>query len=97
MNKEKHIKLGVVGAAGGSGLGLFGVLTIIFVVLKVLGVISWAWVWVLSPLWIATGLSALCLVLFAIVMGLVSRRIEKKRKARLEQYWNRSGHCRRRK
>ena len=32
----------------------YGVLlTIVFVVLKLLNVISWSWLWVLSPLWIS--------------------------------------------
>ena len=37
------------------GMGIVGVLTIIFVVLKLTGVgaiATWSWVWVLSPLWI---------------------------------------------
>lgn len=34
------------------GLGCFQVLTIIFIVLKVIGVIDWSWIWVLAPLWI---------------------------------------------
>lgn len=36
----------------GGGLGVLGVLTIVFVVLKLLDVINWSWFWVLSPLWI---------------------------------------------
>lgn len=35
-----------------SGLGLLDVLVVIFIVLKLLGVITWSWVWVLSPIWI---------------------------------------------
>jgi hypothetical protein len=35
-----------------SGLGLSGVLTVIFIVLKLVGVIDWSWLWVLSPIWI---------------------------------------------
>lgn len=34
------------------GMGLGGVLTVIFVVLKLTDVIDWSWIWVLSPLWI---------------------------------------------
>ena len=29
-----------------------GLLAIVFIVLKLIGVITWSWVWVLSPLWI---------------------------------------------
>ena len=35
------------------GLGIVSVLTFIFIVLKLLGVIKWSWIWVLSPIWIS--------------------------------------------
>lgn len=35
-----------------SGMGLSGVLTVIFIVLKLCKVINWSWVWVLAPAWI---------------------------------------------
>lgn len=44
------------GSNGGGGLGTSGVLTIVFIVLKLVGVISWDWIWVLSPTWITAGL-----------------------------------------
>ena len=34
------------------------ILTIIFVVLKLMGKISWSWWWVLSPVWIGWGIAA---------------------------------------
>ena len=34
---------------GTGGVGFFGLLTIVFIVLKLTGVISWSWFWVLSP------------------------------------------------
>lgn len=39
-------------------------LTLIFVVAKLWGVISWSWVWVLAPLWIGFALWLFFLVLF---------------------------------
>jgi hypothetical protein len=30
----------------------FGLLSIVFITLKLLGKITWSWVWVLSPMWI---------------------------------------------
>ena len=45
------------------GIGFAGLLTIAFIVLKLVGVISWSWVWVISPLWIATILITLCIVI----------------------------------
>jgi len=38
------------------GIGFVGLLTIVFIVLKLTGVIAWSWVWVLAPLWISFGL-----------------------------------------
>lgn len=35
------------------GIGFIGLLTIAFIVLKLIGVITWSWVWVLSPVWIS--------------------------------------------
>jgi len=48
-----------------TGLGFTAVLLIIFIVLKLVGLIAWSWWWVLSPLWIPI---ALWLVLVFIVL-----------------------------
>lgn len=40
------------------------ILTFVFVVLKLLGVLHWAWLWILSPIWIG-ALLYLLLVLAA--------------------------------
>lgn len=37
-----------------SGIGFLGVLEIVFITLKLLGKITWSWVWVLAPLWLPT-------------------------------------------
>lgn len=47
------------------GLGFAGVLTIVFIVLKLIGVISWSWVWVLSPLWISLAITLVIVLLIA--------------------------------
>lgn len=44
------------------GIGFAGLLTIAFIVLKLCGVISWPWIWVLSPLWIGTVLLIILLI-----------------------------------
>lgn len=38
------------------GIGLVP-LTVIFVILKVTGVVAWPWLWVLAPLWMGFALS----------------------------------------
>lgn len=53
-----------------SGIGFVGVLTIVFVVLKLCGVIHWSWIWVLSPIWISVGATLIflgCLAFYIIV------------------------------
>ena len=45
------------------GIGVCGVLTLIFIVLKCLNLISWKWIWVLSPTWIpVVVIILLCLI-----------------------------------
>ena len=33
-------------------MGILDVLAIIVIVLKIIGLIQWSWLWVLSPIWI---------------------------------------------
>ena len=54
------------------GLGFFGALCIAFIVLKLVGVISWHWAWVLGPLWIPWAL----IFLIAIVCAIIGKIIE---------------------
>jgi uncharacterized protein (DUF983 family) len=55
------------------GIGFPGLLTVLFVGLKLTGYISWPWVWVLSPLWISALISltfvSILLVLYLIAGG----------------------------
>ena len=44
------------------GIGFCGLLTIALIVLKLIGKISWNWIWVFSPLWISTVLFILFIV-----------------------------------
>lgn len=60
-----------------SGIGICGVLTIVFVVLKLVGVINWSWLWVLCPLWIDILLTVIVLVIFAIINKRTSNKYEK--------------------
>jgi hypothetical protein len=54
-------------------IGLPGILLILFIVLKILNVITWAWIWVLSPLWIPLVIWAVVLLIFGIIAFLVNR------------------------
>lgn len=50
-----------------SGIGFGGVLTIVFIVLKLLKVINWPWIWVLSPLWISFTIVLLIIAIIEII------------------------------
>ena len=50
------------------GMGFAGVLTIVFIVLKLCHVINWSWVWVLSPLWIGWALMLIAALVIFIFM-----------------------------
>ncbi len=41
-----------------SGIGVAGLLGVLFVALKLTHVISWSWLWVLAPFWIPLALVA---------------------------------------
>ena len=43
-------------SSSSSGIGLPGLLTIVFVISKLFGKITWSWWWVFSPLWIFAGI-----------------------------------------
>lgn len=45
------------------GVGFCGLLTIAFIVLKLIGKISWSWIWVLAPMWIPTALWILAIII----------------------------------
>ena len=45
------------------GLSFFSILGLIFIVLKLTGVINWSWWWVLAPLW-GAALFTLLFMLF---------------------------------
>jgi len=56
--------------AASGGLGLLEVLTIVFIVLKLCGLISWSWWLVLMPLWIELGvIVVLLIILFVVISG----------------------------
>ena len=58
---------------GRKGLSFSGVLTLIFITLKLCGVISWSWVWVLAPLWIGWALALLIVGVVALGMCIFER------------------------
>lgn len=52
------------------GIGFTGLLIIAFIVLKLLGIITWSWVWVFAPIWI----DAILVIILLAVLFFVDRR-----------------------
>lgn len=54
------------------GIGFYGLLSIVFIVLKLCGVIHWSWLWVLAPLWMPTAIVLFALIIILII-GIISK------------------------
>ena len=54
------------------GIGFVGILTIVFITLKLTGYIAWSWWWVLSPLWITP--IVVILIFFIVVLAIARGR-----------------------
>lgn len=63
-------------------IGIFGILTLIFVICKLAGVIAWSWLWVFSPLLAGFALSVLLILgIFGAGIGLVLADRPRRRRA----------------
>jgi len=61
------------------GIGFTGLLTILFIGLKLGHVIKWPWVWVLAPLWIGVAvflILVLIAMLFAVGIALLDKSLK---------------------
>lgn len=65
--------------SGSSGVGLSSLLTIIFVVLKLVGVINWSWWWVLSPIFASIGLGIIVISIKAILEVRRTKKLQAKK------------------
>lgn len=51
-------------------IGFLGLLTLIFVVAKIVGALTWSWFWVLSPMIFGVGL-VVFLIILTIIVGIL--------------------------
>lgn len=72
MENQSHI--------GSTGLGVLGVLTIIFVVLKLLHIIEWSWLLVFLPVLIGLALKIILIIGAVLMVMLGTRRGRKSKK-----------------
>ena len=53
------------------GIGFVGLLTILFIALKLLNKIDWSWWWVLSPLWITASATVIITIIIIIIIAIL--------------------------
>jgi len=60
------------------GVGVAGLLGIVFIVLKLTGIIAWSWLWVLAPFWIPATLFVVVVlpVLVILFIGAVAKALK---------------------
>ena len=51
----------------GDGIGFFGVIFIVLLILKLIGVINISWWWVFSPLIIGFAIGIICLIILILI------------------------------
>lgn len=73
-------------SSSSGGIGFCGLLTIVFITLKLCEVITWSWWWVVSPLWIPLAIVCLiaigAVIFFTCQAGL--RKVERKLKSKIK-------------
>lgn len=60
------------------GAGLATVIGIVFIILKLVGVIAWSWWWVLSPFWIPLGLALVIAIVSWVAILIIKYKYDKK-------------------
>ena len=60
-----------------SGVSFLGLLTLLFIGLKLTGYITWSWIWVLAPLWIPISIALLVLSAVILLVALGKIDIDK--------------------
>ena len=61
-------------SSSSGGIGFCGMLTILFIAFKLLGIITWSWLWVLSPLWIGAAIVLVVLLIIVFIAIIASVR-----------------------
>lgn len=54
-----------------AGLTIGDLVLVAFIILKLTGVITWSWIWVLSPLWIG-----ILLFVIVLIIGIIIQKVK---------------------
>lgn len=67
-------------SSSSGGIGFTGLLTIVFITLKLCHVIDWDWIWILSPIWISICL-VIVIVIGVVMVAIIADVIKSRRRA----------------
>ena len=56
-----------------SGIGVFGLLGVAFIVLKLCNVINWSWWWVTAPFWGPITIALVCIIIAGMILAIAGR------------------------
>ena len=59
-------------SSSSGGIGFLGLLTVLFIGLKLTNYIDWSWWWVLAPLWGPLAIVAVVMVVLGIVAAIIA-------------------------
>lgn len=60
-------------SSSSGGVGVLGLMGVIFTGLKIAGVISWPWVWVLAPFWIPLALGVIFVLILLVIAAIAEK------------------------
>ena len=69
-----------------NGIGLGGVLFVVFLVLKLTHVIDWSWWWITAPLWVLVVITLLVLVIQVWIVVRSARKTQSRFQQRMRQF-----------
>ena len=73
-------KISITKVRGGSGeISTLSLLGIVFIVLKLVGIVNWSWWWILAPFWGQVVLCILELIVLVLTMCLCSDKLDDKK------------------
>lgn len=58
-------------------MGFVGLLTILFIALKLTNIITWSWIWVISPIWISVLAYVIGILIVGVILTIKEKRLKK--------------------
>jgi len=71
IKQSRYKTMSSSSSSSSGGIGFSGLLTVLFVGLKLTGHITWPWIWVLSPIWIS-ALIAIAILTILLIVAIVA-------------------------